>query len=67
MFAFVITIFIVGSIMDSIAVWLKIWEFSSKETLGIRIGILPIEEYLFFLILPYFGNTVFKFFEKKFK
>jgi len=67
MYAYVVTNFILGVVWDYFSVWLKIWEFPFKGTIGIRIGILPIEEFLFFLILPYFGITVFKLFEKKFK
>lgn len=64
-FMYVLTILAVGLIWDYFSVWLGIWSFPNNGTIGIKIGVLPIEEYLFFLIGPYFGLTIYKAFEKQ--
>ena len=52
--------FLVGSAWDSYAVWRGHWFFPSDKTIGLTIGLLPLEEYLFFLIVPFFILTVYK-------
>lgn len=37
-------------ICDSIAIYLEIWSISEKFTTGLKLGVLPVEEALFFLI-----------------
>jgi lycopene cyclase domain-containing protein len=59
--------FIIGSIWDNWAVWRGYWNFEGKRLLGISIGFLPIEEYLFFLIFPYFLLTIYFFFKREIK
>ena len=54
----------IGIIWDTFSVSQKIWVFPGFGLLGPRIGILPIEEYLFFLIIPYFGFSLYKTIEK---
>jgi lycopene cyclase domain-containing protein len=53
--------------MDIYAVYKGLWSFSGKGTLGIHIFNLPIEEYLFAIIVPYFMLMVYKAIHKKFK
>ena len=49
----------VGITWDSYAVSEGTWSFSGKGLIGWTIAYLPIEEYLFMLILPYFVLTVY--------
>ncbi len=35
---------------DSIAIYLRVWNISTTQTLGINFGVLPIEEAVFFLV-----------------
>lgn len=56
-------IFISGLVWDYFSVSQRIWLFPEGGTLGLRIGLLPIEEYLFFAIVPYFGLVTHKFLE----
>lgn len=49
---------IVGVVWDSYAVWRGHWSFD--KILGLKIGLLPIEELLFMLVIPYFVITVYK-------
>jgi lycopene cyclase domain-containing protein len=56
---------LVGTIMDSFAVYRGYWYFDIKQLTGIVIGFLPIEEYLFFIIFPYFLLIIYKVFKKE--
>lgn len=58
--------FIIGSIWDSFAIWRGHWSFSGSGLLGITIGLMPLEEYLFIIILPYFILTVYRVLKNKF-
>jgi len=51
--------FITGTAWDSYAVFMGHWTFEKKHLIGINIGLLPLEEYLFFLIVPYFILTLY--------
>jgi len=58
---------IIGVLADSFAVWRGYWVFYEPYVLGIYIGFLPIEEYLLFLVAPFFGITMYKIFQKYLK
>lgn len=57
--------FIVGVIWDSYAVYRGHWSFQGFGLTGFKIGFLPLEEYLFFLIIPYFIITLYRVLQKK--
>ncbi len=57
--------FIIGIIWDSYAIHAGHWSFPKSGTLGINIGIMPIEEYLFILIIPFWIITTYKLFHEK--
>jgi lycopene cyclase domain-containing protein len=59
-FTIIIIFFIIGTIWDSYAVASGHWYFDYNNLTGIKIGLLPLEEYFFFLILPYFLLTVYR-------
>ncbi|MBT3720791.1 lycopene cyclase domain-containing protein [archaeon] len=59
--------FIIGTIWDTYAVYRNHWTFSDSMLIGIKIGILPLEEYLFFLVVPYMILTLYKILDKKIK
>ena len=59
--------FMVGIIWDTIAVINGHWYFNEDNLVGIKIGVLPIEEYLFFLIIPYFIVVLYKILKQKIK
>lgn len=52
--------FVIGIAWDSFAVARGHWSFNMDKLLGIKIGYLPIEEYLFFLIIPYSILTIYR-------
>ncbi|MFA6257562.1 MAG: lycopene cyclase domain-containing protein [Candidatus Paceibacterota bacterium] len=58
--------FIFGIIWDSFAIFRGHWSFPAGKILGITIGLMPLEEYLFALVIPYFVITVYKLIDSKF-
>lgn len=59
--------FVIGVIWDTFAIWRGHWAFPIEKNLGIVIGLMPLEEYLFVLIIPYFIITVYKIMDHKFR
>ncbi|MBI3386070.1 lycopene cyclase domain-containing protein [Candidatus Gottesmanbacteria bacterium] len=49
---------------DQFAIWRGHWAFGEQFLLGPHIGYMPIEEFGFFFIFPYFGLVVYKLIEK---
>ena len=50
----------IGTLWDQYAIPHKDWIFTGKGTTGLYIGVIPVEEFLWFLIVPYFSLTVYK-------
>ncbi|MBI2134086.1 lycopene cyclase domain-containing protein [Candidatus Woesearchaeota archaeon] len=44
--------FFVGVIWDTFAIWRGHWAFPAGSNVGIVIGLMPLEEYLFALVVP---------------
>jgi lycopene cyclase domain-containing protein len=65
-FTIVFLFFIVGIIWDSFAISRGDWIFPAGKNLGITIGVMPLEEYLFILIIPYAILTIYKVVDYKF-
>ena len=66
--------FIIAGIMfllclawDYYATWRGHWSFNGPGLIGIRIGWLPIEEFLFILIMPFWAITFYKLMDQKLK
>jgi len=57
--------FVVGVLWDHFAIWRGHWIFPGKGLIGIRIGLMPLEEYLFIFIIPFWVLTVYKVVDKK--
>jgi|SRR3989344_5582197 len=58
-------LFIVGVILDSLAPLTGYASFPKDSQLGIIIGVLPLEEYLLILLIPYTVLTAYKLLERK--
>jgi lycopene cyclase domain-containing protein len=54
------TFALIGVMWDSFAIWRGHWVFPPGKNLGITIGLMPLEEYLFMLIVPYAILVVYK-------
>lgn len=59
--------FVIGVAWDTFAIWRGHWAFPAGKTLGITIGLMPLEEYLFTLIIPYFVITIYKVVDSRFR
>lgn len=62
-----VTIFVVGLIWDYFATWRRHWISPGDGLVGFRILGLPIEEYLFFLVMGYWALTVYRILESKYR
>lgn len=63
----IFTVLIIGMVWDYFATSRRHWIFPGDGLLGIRIYDLPLEEFLFFLIIPFFGITLYKLIDMKMK
>ncbi len=59
------TIFIYGMLWDYYATYKQHWIFPGPGLIGIRIYGLPIEEFLFFLIIPYSALVMYKVYDTR--
>lgn len=55
-----IVFLLIGIVWDNFMIYKGIWSFPGAGLIGIRIGVMPIEEYLFALIIPYFVLTLYE-------
>jgi lycopene cyclase domain-containing protein len=67
MFLFMGFFFIFGALWDTFTISRGGWIIPVDKTLGMTIGVMPLEDYLFMLISPYFVITIYKFLDSKFK
>jgi lycopene cyclase domain-containing protein len=62
-----LTFLCMAILWDNFAIYRGHWSFNGTGLIGIRIGLMPIEEYLFAVIIPYFILTMHKVLSKKIK
>jgi len=62
-----LSLFIIGTILDSFAVFRGYWSYNENKTffVGIKIGVLPLEEYLFVIVIPFLTLTIYALVRKK--
>lgn len=51
--------FLVGVAWDTYGIFRHNWTYPSGHTLGIYIGLMPLEDYAFMLVVPYFVIMVY--------
>lgn len=56
---------VIGVVWDHIAIARGHWSFGKQFLLGLHIGLMPIEEFGFILIMVYFSLVIFKLLEKQ--
>ena len=56
----------ISTVWDQYAIYRGHWSFGKEFLLGPKIGFMPVEEFLFVLILSYFGLVLYKILEKRF-
>ena len=57
---------IIGGIWDNYAVWRGHWFYPGKGILGIFLGYIPLEDYIFIIVVTYAILVGYKFYEKRF-
>ena len=67
MFKFLSFFFIFGVLWDTFTIYRGGWIIPVEKTLGITIGLMPLEDYLFMLIGPYLVITIYKLIDSKSK
>ena len=62
-----VSLFVIGTVLDSFAVLRGYWSYSENVNsfVGIKIGVLPIEEYLFMFVIPFLTLTIYSLVKKK--
>ncbi|MDB5259796.1 MAG: Lycopene cyclase [Candidatus Nomurabacteria bacterium] len=46
-------------LVDSFAIWRGYWAFPSEHNVGLKIGLMPIEDYILGLVIPYFVLVIY--------
>jgi len=54
------SLFLIGSALDSFALTRGYWSFQQKFFVGITIGVMPLEEYVFMIVIPLLAITVYR-------
>ena len=57
-------VLVIGTIWDNFAIARGHWVFGEKFLFGPHIGLMPVEEYGFIMIVSYFGLVIYKIVEK---
>jgi lycopene cyclase domain-containing protein len=63
----VLVFFVIGVLWNHYAIFRGHWTFPGPGMIGFNIGLMPIEEYLFILIVPFWIITVYKVLTNKIK
>lgn len=64
MLIFYLIFVIIGVVWDQYAIFRGHWTYKSEYLTGVRIGYMPLDDYLFGFIVTYFGLVLYKVVEK---
>ena len=53
-------LFVIGSILDSFALIRGYWGYQQQFFVGITIGVMPLEEYIFMIVIPFMTIVVYR-------
>jgi lycopene cyclase domain-containing protein len=54
------SLFVIGSALDSLALFRGYWSYDAKFFVGVKIGVMPLEEYLFMIVIPFLTLIVYR-------
>ena len=57
---FAIACLVIGVVWDSYAILRGHWTFGEQFFIGVKVGVTPVEEYLFMLIIPFSVLVLYK-------
>ena len=67
MFALYASVLIFGAAWDNFAVWKGHWFYPGKGTLGIFLGYIPLEDYIFIIAVTYTIIVGYEYYKKYIK
>ncbi len=59
------SLFVIGSALDSFALLRGYWSYDETFFVGIKIGVMPLEEYLFMIVIPFLTLTIHRMVRRK--
>jgi lycopene cyclase domain-containing protein len=59
------SLFVIGSVWDSFAVLRGYWNYREQFLVGIMIGVMPLEEYIFVLVIPFLTLVIYRIVRQK--
>jgi len=60
-----ILLLVIGGLWDTYAILRGYWSFREQFFIGINIGVMPLEEYLFMLIIPFLVLVLYRIVTRK--
>jgi lycopene cyclase domain-containing protein len=54
------SLFVIGSALDSYALIRGYWSFQQEFFVGIIIGVMPLEEYIFMIVIPLLTIVIYR-------
>jgi len=55
-----VSLLVIGSVWDSFAIFRGYWSFNKEFFVGLTIGLMPLEEYLFMMVIPFLTLVVYR-------
>ena len=52
-------LFVIGCVWDNFAILRGYWAYKEEFFVGIKFGVMPLEEYLFVLVIPFLTLTIY--------
>ncbi len=59
------SLFVIGSALDSFALFRGYWTYDEEFFIGAKIGVMPLEEYLFMVVIPFLTLTIYRMARRK--
>jgi lycopene cyclase domain-containing protein len=60
-------LFVIGTAIDTYQIFRGHWVYPGTGTLGITIGLMPLEDYIFMIAVPFLVLTIYKVLDRKIK
>jgi lycopene cyclase domain-containing protein len=54
------SLLVIGSVWDSFAIFRGYWSYNEAFLIGLNIGFMPLEEYLFMLVIPFLSLVIYQ-------
>jgi lycopene cyclase domain-containing protein len=54
------SLFVIGSLWDSYTIFRGYWSFTDDFFVGLSFGLMPLEEYLFIIVVPFLTLVVYR-------